>query len=249
MGRRGTTRSVGAAQAGLNTALGDEGWFRPRPAGTDAAIAVIGEAVRPKAGFRFGTDIAIALDAASPEFFADGVYSLEGKEALQRRSRPVLREARRRLFVSDRGRLRRGRLGRLGQRLAAIGDKVQLVGDDLFVTNPERLAWASRRALPTALLVKVNQIGTLTETLDAVELAPLLQLQDDDGHRCSGETEDTTIADLAVAVGSGQIQDRCPARSERVAKVQPAAAHRGRVWAMRHYAGDACLPRFRQVHD
>ena len=228
---------------GLNTALGDEGGFAPDLPGTDAAIAVIGEAVA-KAGFKFGTDIAIALDAASTEFFADGVYSLEGKKLSSDDLVPYYEKLVADFpIVSIEDAFAEDDWDGWANLTAAIGDKVQLVGDDLFVTNPERLALGIEKGIANALLVKVNQIGTLTETLDAVELAHFSNYKTMMSHR-SGETEDTTIADLAVAVGSGQIKTGAPARSERVAKYNQLLRIEEGLGDAARYAGDAAFPRF-----
>ena len=203
--------------SGYATGLGDEGGFAPDLANNRAALELIGTAV-DKAGFTLGTDIALALDVASTEFFADGSYTFEGAarsaEWMTGYYESLLADF---PMVSIEDPLAEDDWAGWVHLTNAIGARVQLVGDDLFVTNPERLQRGIDEGAANALLVKVNQIGTLTETLDAVALAHR------NGYRCmmshrSGETEDTTIADLAVAVDAGQIKTGAPARSERVAK-------------------------------
>ncbi len=202
---------------GYATGLGDEGGFAPDLATNRAALDLIATAI-DKAGFTLGTDIALALDVASTEFFADGSYTFEGAarsaEWMTGYYESLLADF---PLVSIEDPLAEDDWAGWVHLTDAIGANVQLVGDDLFVTNPERLQRGIDEGAANALLVKVNQIGTLTETLDAVGLAHR------SGYRCmmshrSGETEDTTIADLAVAVDAGQIKTGAPARSERVAK-------------------------------
>ena len=202
---------------GYATGLGDEGGFAPDLATNRAALDLIATAI-DKAGFTLGTDIALALDVASTEFFADGSYTFEGAarsaEWMTGYYESLLADF---PLVSIEDPLAEDDWVGWVHLTDAIGANVQLVGDDLFVTNPERLQRGIDEGAANALLVKVNQIGTLTETLDAVGLAHR------SGYRCmmshrSGETEDTTIADLAVAVDAGQIKTGAPARSERVAK-------------------------------
>ena len=228
----------------LATGLGDEGGFAPDLSGTRAALDLIAEAVE-KTGYTLGRDIALALDVAATEFYADGSYSYEGKKLSAAELSAVYET-----LVDDvpadldRGPAGRGRLGRLGRRSPTrSASKVQLVGDDLFVTNPERLDDGIARGAANALLVKVNQIGTLSETLDAVTLAQ------SSGYRCmmshrSGETEDTTIADLAVATGCGQIKTGAPARSDRVAKYNQLLRIEEGLGDAARYAGDLAFPRF-----
>ncbi|GAA1481592.1 phosphopyruvate hydratase [Gordonia sinesedis] len=231
------------AKQGMSTALGDEGGFAPDLPNTEAAIAVIGEAVG-KAGYTFGQDIVIALDAASTEFFSDGVYNLEGKG----RSADEMIAFYEKLvadypIVSIEDGLAEDDWDGWAKLTEAIGDKVQLVGDDLFVTNPERLEEGITKGIANALLVKVNQIGTLTETLDAVALAHNNGYKTMMSHR-SGETEDTTIADLSVACASGQIKTGAPARSERVAKYNQLLRIEEGLGEAARYAGDLAFPRF-----
>jgi enolase len=204
---------------GLATAIGDEGGFAPNLASNEAAVQVLIEAIE-KAGFTPGTDIAIALDAASTEFFRDGAYHLdgEGKSFAPAEMADLLAGwcAKYPIVSIEDGMAEEDWDGwkALTDRL---GDRVQLVGDDLFVTNSERLARGIDAGVANSILVKVNQIGTLTETLEAVELAHRSGYTAVMSHR-SGESEDATIADLAVATNCGQIKTGAPARSDRVAK-------------------------------
>ncbi|GAA11468.1 phosphopyruvate hydratase, partial [Gordonia alkanivorans] len=228
---------------GLNTALGDEGGFAPDLPNTEAAIAVIGEAVG-KAGYNFGRDVVIALDAASTEFYSNGVYKLEGKEfdadAMVSFYEKLISDY---PIVSIEDGLSEDDWTGWAKLTESIGDRVQLVGDDLFVTNPERLEEGISKGIANALLVKVNQIGTLTETLDAVALAHNNGYKSMMSHR-SGETEDTTIADLAVACSCGQIKTGAPARSERVAKYNQLLRIEEGLGDAARYAGDLAFPRF-----
>ncbi len=229
---------------GLSTGLGDEGGFAPDVAGTKAALDLILSAIEA-AGYKAGTDVALALDVAATEFFTDGTgYSFE-KET---RSADQMAEFYAGLLesyplVSIEDPLSEDDWDGWVALTTAIGDRVQLVGDDLFVTNPERLEEGIERGAANALLVKVNQIGTLTETLDAVALAHNSGYRTMMSHR-SGETEDTTIADLAVAVGSGQIKTGAPARSERVAKYNQLLRIEETLGDAARYAGDLAFPRF-----
>ncbi|MFC0315029.1 phosphopyruvate hydratase [Gordonia phosphorivorans] len=228
---------------GMSTALGDEGGFAPNLPNTESAIAAIAEAVE-KAGFKFGSDIAIALDSASTEFFNAGKYRLEGKDL----SADQMIDFYAKLIgefpiVSIEDGLAEDDWGGWAALTEAVGDKVQLVGDDLFVTNPERLAEGIEKGIANALLVKVNQIGTLTETLDAVTMAHNSAYATMMSHR-SGETEDTTIADLAVACGCGQIKTGAPARSERVAKYNQLLRIEEGLGDAARYAGAEAFPRF-----
>ena len=228
---------------GMSTALGDEGGFAPNLPNTEAAIAAIADAVE-KAGFTFGSDIAIALDSASTEFYSDGKYRLEGKDldaaAMIDFYTKLIGEF---PIVSIEDGLAEDDWTGWAALTEAIGDKVQLVGDDLFVTNPERLAEGIEKGIANALLVKVNQIGTLTETLDAVTMAHNAAYATMMSHR-SGETEDTTIADLSVACGSGQIKTGAPARSERVAKYNQLLRIEEGLGDAARYAGAEAFPRF-----
>jgi enolase len=202
---------------GLATGLGDEGGFAPDLPNNREALDLIGEAVEA-AGLGLGSDIALALDVASTEFFADGAYTFEGASrtsAEMAEYYATLLDAYPLVSIEDP--LAEDDWEGWVDLTTAVGDRVQLVGDDLFVTNPVRLADGIERAAANSLLVKVNQIGSLTETLDAVALAHRSGYTCMMSHR-SGETEDTTIADLAVATDCGQIKTGAPARSERVAK-------------------------------
>jgi enolase len=230
---------------GLSTGLGDEGGFAPDLETNRTALDLIIEAIG-KAGFTPGTDIALALDVAATELYDDGGYTLEGT----RRSAADLTEYYRELvsaypLVSIEDPLSEEDWDGWAHLTAELGDAVQIVGDDLFVTNPERLARGIESACANALLVKVNQIGTLTETLDAVSLAHRSGYACMMSHR-SGETEDTTIADLAVAVNCGQIKTGAPARSERVAKFNQLLRIEEELDDAARYAGAAAFPRFRQ---
>jgi len=230
-------------KAGFATGLGDEGGFAPDLPSNRAALELIAQAV-DAVGLKLGGDIALALDVASTEFFENGAYQFEG----QARSAEQMTEYYAALLddfplVSIEDPLAEDDW--LGYRhiTDAIGSRVQLVGDDLFVTNPERLARGINENTANALLVKVNQIGTLTETLDAVTLAQT------NGYRCmmshrSGETEDTTIADLAVATNCGQIKTGAPARSERVAKYNQLLRIEEELDDAARYAGALAFPRF-----
>ena len=227
---------------GLATGLGDEGGFAPDLPSNRDALDLIAEAV-DKAGCALGTDIAFALDVAATEFHAEGGYDFEG----QSRSAEYLVDYYTELvsaypIVSIEDPLSEDDWDGWIAMTATLGDRVQIVGDDLFVTNPARLADGISRGAANALLVKVNQIGTLTETLDAVDLAHR------NGYRCmmshrSGETEDTTIADLAVATDCGQIKTGAPARSERVAKYNQLLRIEEELDDAARYAGAAAFPR------
>jgi len=228
---------------GLATGLGDEGGFAPSlPANRDA-LDLIAVAVE-KAGFTLGTDIGLALDVAATEFYKDGSYAFEGKrlsadELIAYYTDLVAGFP----MVSIEDPLSEDDWDGWKAITDALGSKVQLVGDDLFVTNPVRLRKGIQLGTANALLVKVNQIGTLTETLDAVDLAHRSGYRTMMSHR-SGETEDTTIADLAVAVGSGQIKTGAPARSERVAKYNQLLRIEEELDDAAVYAGAASFPRF-----
>ncbi|GAA1896430.1 phosphopyruvate hydratase [Williamsia serinedens] len=229
---------------GLATGLGDEGGFAPDVAGTTAALELISEAIAAT-GLRLGADVALALDVAATEFYTAGTgYAFE-KET---RSAEEMASFYAQLIsdfplVSIEDPLDENDWDGWVSLTDTIGDKVQLVGDDLFVTNPERLEQGINRGAANALLVKVNQIGTLTETLDAVALAHNSGYKTMMSHR-SGETEDTTIADLAVACSCGQIKTGAPARSERVAKYNQLLRIEEQLGDAARYAGDLAFPRF-----
>ncbi len=205
----------------LSTAIGDEGGFAPNLASNEDAVKLLLEAIE-KAGFTPGTDIAIALDAASTEFYKDGKYVLagEGRSLTPAEMVGYFQELSTKYpIVSIEDGMAEEDWDGWSLLTAAIGDKVQLVGDDLFVTNVERLARGIETGVANSILVKVNQIGSLTETLESVAMATRAGYTAVMSHR-SGETEDTTIADLAVATNCGQIKTGAPARSDRVAKLK-----------------------------
>ncbi|MGB3771238.1 MAG: phosphopyruvate hydratase [Rhodococcus sp. (in: high G+C Gram-positive bacteria)] len=228
---------------GLSTGLGDEGGFAPDLAGTKAALDLISQAIG-KTGLSLGTDVALALDVAATEFFTAGTgYAFEGStrtaEEMSAFYADLLNDY---PLVSIEDPLDENDWDGWVALTDSIGDRVQIVGDDLFVTNPERLEEGIIKGAANALLVKVNQIGTLTETLDAVDLAHRSGYRTMMSHR-SGETEDTTIADLAVAVGSGQIKTGAPARSERVAKYNQLLRIEEALGDAARYAGELAFPR------
>ena len=228
---------------GYATGLGDEGGFAPDLPNNRAALELIGRAV-DTTGLSLGTDIALALDVASTEFFADGSYRFEGADRSMEWMTGYYESLRADFpLVSIEDPLAEDDWLGWVHLTDAIGDGVQLVGDDLFVTNPERLARGIADGAANALLVKVNQIGSLTETLDAVALATSAGYASMMSHR-SGETEDTTIADLAVAVNCGQIKTGAPARSERVAKYNQLLRIEEELADAGRYAGRRAFPRF-----
>jgi enolase len=228
---------------GLATGLGDEGGFAPDLPNNREALDLILEAVQA-AGLEPGGDIALALDVASTEFFADGAYSFEGASRTSDEMAQYyagLLDAYPLVSIEDP--LAEDDWAGWVDLTASLGERVQLVGDDLFVTNPQRLADGIEKGAANALLVKVNQIGTLTETLDAVSLAHRSGYMCMMSHR-SGETEDTTIADLAVATDCGQIKTGAPARSERVAKYNQLLRIEEELDDAAAYAGRLAFPRF-----
>jgi enolase len=229
---------------GLATGLGDEGGFAPDLPSNRDALDLIGRAVG-QAGFTLGRDVVLALDVAATEFCTDGVYSFEGRKC----SAEQMAEYYESLLdayplVSIEDPMDEEDWAGWKALTDRVGHRVQLVGDDLFVTNPARLARGIEASTANALLVKVNQIGTLTETLDAVNLAHRNGYRAMMSHR-SGETEDTTIADLAVATDCGQIKTGAPARSERVAKYNQLLRIEEELGDAARYAGRAAFPRFR----
>ena len=229
---------------GLSTGLGDEGGFAPSVDSTKAALDVIVDAIK-KAGFEPGKDVALALDVASSEFFKDGKYHFEGGEHTAEEMSKVYEGLIDEYpIVSIEDPLQEDDWDGYTTLTAAIGEKVQIVGDDFFVTNPARLQEGIEKKAANALLVKVNQIGTLTETFDAVELAHRNGYRTMMSHR-SGETEDTTIADLAVALNCGQIKTGAPARSERVAKYNQLLRIEQELGDGAVYAGRSAFPRFK----
>jgi enolase len=232
---------------GLATSIGDEGGFAPNLESNRAALDLIVEAIE-KAGYKLGSQIALAMDVAATEFYSDGKYDFEGKKLSAAEmiayykglvdSFPL---------VSIEDPLSEDDWAGWGEMTSQLGERVQLVGDDLFVTNPVRLERGIKAKTANALLVKVNQIGTLTETLDAVAMAHKAGYKSMMSHR-SGETEDTTIADLAVAAGCGQIKTGAPARSERVAKYNQLLRIEEELGTRAKYAGKSAFPRFTAAH-
>jgi enolase len=230
-------------QKGLNTGLGDEGGFAPELEHNRAALDLISEAIQI-AGFTVGTDLALGLDVASTEFFENGVYRFEGQDRTAAQMSAYYAElAANYPLVSIEDPLAEDDWEGWAHLNAELGSKLQLVGDDLFVTNPKRLAQGIAAKAANSILVKVNQIGTLTETLDAVALAQRSGMTAVLSHR-SGETEDTTIADLAVATDAGQIKTGAPARSERVAKYNQLLRIEEELGDAAVYAGRSAFPRF-----
>lgn len=221
---------------GLATGLGDEGGFAPNLESNAAALDLIVEAIE-KAGYKPGEQVALALDVASSEFYNDGAYDFEGqKKSAAEMSAYYADLVAKYPLVSIEDPLDENDWEGYKTLTEQIGDKVQIVGDDLFVTNPERLARGIKEGAANALLVKVNQIGSLTETLDAMELAQRHEYRCMVSHR-SGETEDVTIADLAVATNAGQIKTGAPARSERVAKYNQLLRIEEDLGDIAHYPG------------
>ncbi|MDO5668537.1 MAG: phosphopyruvate hydratase [Corynebacterium sp.] len=239
-----TLKSV-IQEKGLSTGLGDEGGFAPSVESTRAALDLIVEAIE-KSGNKVGEDVALALDVASSEFFKDGKYHFEGKELSAEEMSKVYEELINEYpIVSIEDPLQEDDWDGYVALTAAIGDKVQLVGDDFFVTNPARLKEGIEKKAANSILVKVNQIGTLTETFDAVDMAHRAGYTSMMSHR-SGETEDTTIADLAVALNCGQIKTGAPARSERVAKYNQLLRIEQELGDAAVYAGRSAFPRFQK---
>jgi enolase len=231
-------------EKGLSTGLGDEGGFAPNLPSNRAALDLIQEAIK-NAGYTPGTDIALALDVASSEFFKDGAYQFEGKALSATEMSAYYAELVADYpLVSIEDPLDENDWDGWKTLTDTIGDKVQLVGDDLFVTNPSILQRGIETKTANSLLVKVNQIGSLTETLDAVSLAQRAGYTTITSHR-SGETEDTTIADISVATNAGQIKTGAPARSERVAKYNQLLRIEEELDDAARYAGRSAFPRFK----
>ncbi|TME50917.1 MAG: phosphopyruvate hydratase [Chloroflexi bacterium] len=227
---------------GLATGVGDEGGFAPDLRSNEDALKLIVEAIK-KAGYEPGKDVAIALDPAASEFYKDGKYNLkgEGRSLDAAALVDLYREwSGRYPIVSIEDGMAEDDWDGWKRLTVAIGGKVQLVGDDLFVTNVARLKQGIERRVANSILIKVNQIGTLTETLDAIELARKAGYSAVISHR-SGETEDTTIADLVVATGAGMIKTGAPARSERVAKYNRLLQIEGELGEAAVYAGRSRL--------
>jgi enolase len=231
---------------GLSTGLGDEGGFAPSLESNRTALDVISEAVE-KAGLTLGTDIVFAMDVAATEFYSDGSYQFEGSPKSSEQLVAYYTDLVANYpIVSIEDPMSEEDWDGWISLTSELDEVIQIVGDDLFVTNPERLARGIASGAANALLVKVNQIGTLTETLDAVDLAHR------SGYRCmmshrSGETEDTTIADLAVATNCGQIKTGAPARSERVAKYNQLLRIEEELDDAARYAGGSAFPRYRRA--
>ena len=230
---------------GLATSIGDEGGFAPDLASNRAALDLILQAIE-LAGFKAGSDIGLAMDVAATEFFENGKYKFEGKELTTEQMITYYRDlvaAYPLLSIEDP--LDEDDWDGWTNLTAQLGDKIQIVGDDLFVTNPVRLQRGIESKSANALLVKVNQIGTLSETIAAVTLAHNNNFKSMMSHR-SGETEDTTIADLAVALNCGQIKTGAPARSERVAKYNQLLRIEEELATAAVYAGRTAFPRFKK---
>ncbi len=229
-------------KAGHNTNVGDEGGFAPNLKGADQVLAFVMKAIE-SAGYRPGEQVALGLDVASTEFFKDGKYAMEGEgRTLDSAGMVKFYEelvARYPIITIEDGMAEDDWEGWRAL-TAAVGSKVQLVGDDLFVTNSERLRQGIERGIANAILVKVNQIGTLTETLDAVEMAHKAGYRAVMSHR-SGETEDATIADLAVATNCGQIKTGSLSRSDRLAKYNQLLRIEEELGASARYLGRAAL--------
>ncbi|NCW72615.1 MAG: phosphopyruvate hydratase [Actinobacteria bacterium] len=229
---------------GLATSVGDEGGFAPNLESNRAALDLILEAIEI-AGFKAGKEIALAMDVAATEFHDNGKYTFEGASKTSAEmiayytslvdAYPI---------VSIEDPLNEEDWAGWSDMTKSLGSRIQIVGDDLFVTNPERLARGIAGGTANALLVKVNQIGTLTETIDAVEMAHRANYRSMMSHR-SGETEDTTIADLAVALNCGQIKTGAPARTERVAKYNQLLRIEEELAEGARYAGRDAFPRFK----
>jgi enolase len=230
-------------QHGLSTGVGDEGGFAPSLEHNRAALDLIIEAIG-KAGFTPGRDIALAIDAAATEFYDDGAYTFDGKSQTSAEMAAIYSDwVSGYPIVSIEDPLSEEDWDGWQEFTALVGDRVQVVGDDLFVTNPERLRRGIAAKSANALLVKVNQIGTVSETFDAVSLAHRAGFACMISHR-SGETDDTFIADLAVATNAGQIKTGAPARGERVAKYNQLLRIEEQLADAASYPGATAFPRF-----
>jgi len=228
---------------GLATGLGDEGGFAPELPSNRHALDLLLRAIE-KAGYTPGTDIALGLDVASTEFFEDGSYRFEGKALSSSEMIAYFADLVGNYpLVTIEDPLAEDDWAGYAELTAQLGDKLQIVGDDLFVTNPTRLGRGIDERVANSILVKVNQIGTLTETLDAVALAHRSGYSAILSHR-SGETEDTTISHLAVATNCGQIKTGAPARSERVAKYNELLRIEEELNTQAVYAGRSAFPRY-----
>nr|WP_241429042.1 phosphopyruvate hydratase [Agrococcus sp. ARC_14] len=230
-------------EQGLATGLGDEGGFAPDLPSNRQALDLLVQAIE-KAGFTPGTDIALGMDVAASEFFENGVYRFEGQDRTSAELTDYFADLVDSYpLVTIEDPLDEDDWDGWAALTERLDDRVQLVGDDLFVTNPERLVDGIERGAANALLVKVNQIGTLSETFDAIRIATQAGYGSVISHR-SGETEDTTIADIAVAVNCGQIKTGAPARSERVAKYNQLLRIEEDLGDAAEYAGAGVYPRF-----
>jgi enolase len=230
------------ADAGHNTNVGDEGGFAPNLASADEALSFVMKAIE-KAGYKPGEEVALALDPASTEFFKNGAYVYEGEgktRSISEQAKYLAELVGRYPIVSIEDGMAEDDFDGWKQVTDLIGTKCQLVGDDLFVTNVDRLSDGIKRGLGNSILIKVNQIGTLTETLAAVEMAHKAGYTAVMSHR-SGETEDSTIADLAVATNCGQIKTGSLARSDRTAKYNQLLRIEEQLGAQAKYAGRAAL--------
>jgi len=231
------------SEAGHNTNVGDEGGFAPNLASADEALAFVTKAIG-SAGYKPGEDIVLGLDVASTEFFEDGKYNLEGEGKTLNAAGMAAHLAdlvARYPIVSIEDGMAEDDWDGWKILTDMLGSKVQLVGDDLFVTNPLRLADGIARGVANSILIKVNQIGTLSETLDAVDMAHRAAYTAVMSHR-SGETEDATIADLAVATNCGQIKTGSLSRSDRLAKYNQLLRIEEQLGPVAHYAGRSVLP-------
>ncbi len=233
------------ARDGLSTGVGDEGGFAPEIESTDAALTAIVAAIA-ESGYEPGSDVLLALDCAASEFFDDGKYVLSGENRALTSEEWVAELARlcgEYPIVSVEDGMDEDDWDGWALLTEAIGDRVQLVGDDLFVTNVDRLRRGIASGTANSILIKVNQIGTVTETLDAIELAATSGYSTMISHR-SGETEDVTIADLAVAVNSGQIKTGAPTRTDRVAKMNQLLRIEAELGPVGRYAGFGAFRRW-----
>jgi len=223
---------------GLNTAVGDEGGFAPDLSSNEEALQTILEAIE-KAGYKPGDEVTLAMDVASSEFYKDGAYHLEG-EGIVRTAEEMVdwyeEMVEKYPIVSIEDGLDQNDWDGHKLLTSRLGDRVQLVGDDLFVTNTEKLAKGIREGISNSILIKVNQIGTLTETFEAIEMAKRAGFTSVISHR-SGETEDATIADIAVATNAGQIKTGAPSRTDRVAKYNQLLRIEDELAGMGVYAG------------
>ncbi|MGU3493129.1 phosphopyruvate hydratase [Xanthobacteraceae bacterium A53D] len=236
------TLKKGLKDAGHNTNVGDEGGFAPNLASAEAALDFVLKAIE-KAGFKPGQDVFLGLDCAATEFFKNGAYNYEGEgkiRSIEEQVKYLAQLVGNYPIVSIEDGMSEDDWAGWKQLTDAIGSKCQLVGDDLFVTNVERLGRGVKEATGNAILVKVNQIGSLTETLDTVELAHTSGYRAVMSHR-SGETEDSTIADLAVATNCGQIKTGSLARSDRTAKYNQLLRIEQELGSQAKYAGKAAL--------